>query len=111
LEVNDRTLATYIYRGIESLSKKIKEDPRLKNLSYENEISKFIELRLLHLSRDSLKEMFDNKKTIDIFEKLLYEGKSIEEISEILCIDIVNIKKIVKKGIFMLINEKKFLLN
>lgn len=110
LEINERTLSTYIYRGIKSLGKKINTDPRLKNLSYENDILKFIELRLLHVDRKVLNELFNDDKILKIFENLLYNGKSIEELSEIFCIDIVEIKKIIKKGILKLISNKEYLL-
>lgn len=111
LEIKERTLSTYLYRGIENLSKKIEADPKLKNLSYEDDILKFIDMRLLHLNRSAIHELFDNEQTIKIFEKLLYEGKSIEEISEIVCINILGIKKIVKEGILKLISNKKYLLH
>jgi len=110
LEVNERTLSTSLYRGIEVLSKKLKNDLRLKNLSYEDDISKFIEHRLLHINKNTFESIFNDKKITFIFEKLLYEGKSIEELSEISCINIVEIKKILKEGIFKLISDKNNLL-
>lgn len=110
LEINERSLATYIYRGIKQLSIKITNDDKLKNLDYNKEISKFIEYRLLHLNKSALNQVFTDNRVIEIFEKLLYEGKSIEELSKILCINIIELKKIIREGIFKLINDKKSLL-
>ncbi len=110
LEINERTLSTYIYRGIDDLAKIVEEDRRLKNLSYEEDISKFIERRLLHIKRDTIKNTFSDKKIQKIFDNLFYKGKSIEEISEELCIDIIELKKVIKKGIKKLIGDKDFLL-
>jgi hypothetical protein len=110
LEINERTLSTYIYRGIDELANIVDGDNRLKNLSYENDISKFIERRLLHIKKDTIDETFSDPNTRKIFDFLFYQGKNIEEISEELCIDIIELKKKIKNGIMKLISDRKYLL-